>query len=158
MAQPNNIQDILRLGGIEFKSAITEQFEKYNLNASGRTLASITPVVSGNTLTVMGADHIQTVQDGRRPTVNTGNGALLAAIKEWVRFRGIPDAAAYPITKAIHKRGTRLYQGTDPRFKKPTDVLKEPTQRAITYIEHEAGIYYTLVVKTTFVNVLSKSF
>jgi hypothetical protein len=158
MAQPTNLQDILRLGGEVFKSELAKQFEKYNLNASGRTLRSINPVVSEKTLTVFGADHIQVVQDGRQPTRNTGNGELLRAIKEWVKFRGIPDAAAYPITKKIHQEGTALFRGTDTRFTKPTDVLSLPTQRTITYIQKEATQYYALEVRTTIVNVLNKTF
>lgn len=160
MAQPTNIQYILRLGGEVFKSELSKQFDKYNLNASGRTLRSINPVVSEKTLTIFGADYIQVVQDGRRPTPqNTqGTGELLRAIKEWVRFKGIPDAAAYPITKKIHQEGTALFRGADPRFTRPTDVLSSPTQRTITYIEKEATQYYALEVRTTIVNVLNKTF
>lgn len=158
MAQPTNIQDILRLGGEVFKSELSKQFDKYKMNASGRTLRSINPVVSEKTLTIFGADYIQVVQDGRRPTKNTGTGELLRAIKEWVRFKGIPIEAAYPITKKIHQEGTALFRGTDSRFTRPTDVLSSPTKRTITYIEKEATQYYALEVRTTIVNVLNKTF
>lgn len=153
----SNIQDILRLGGEVFKSELSKKFDQYNLNATGRTLRSIDPRVNGNVLTIFGADHIQTVQDGRPPTRNSGNGELIAAIKEWVAAKGI-NINPYAVTKKIHQEGTRLWRGQDPRFKRPTDVLEVPSQRTITYIQKEATEFYTLTVTTTFVNVLKKQF
>jgi hypothetical protein len=152
----NSIQEILELGGDVFKSEISKQFDKYNLNATGKTLNSIDPIVSGNLLTVQGSDYIQVLQDGRRPTSNNGNGELLAAIKEWIAAKGL-SLNPYAVTKKIHKEGTRLYRGDDPRFKKPTDVLSEPSKKTITFIEKESTAFYTLKVTTTFVNVLNKT-
>lgn len=151
----NNITEILTQGGEVFKTEISKQFDKYNLNATGKTLRSINAQVNGNALTITGSDYIQALQDGRRPTSNNGNGALLTAIKEWINAKGL-DLNPYAVTKKIHKEGTRLYRGTDPRFKKPTDVLSEPSRKTITYITKEATQFYTLTVKTTFVNVLNK--
>ena len=156
----NNLQDILRLGGELWKSEFEKKMNQYNMQASGRTVASIDPQIKGNALSIFGADHIQTVQDGRRPTRNDGNGELLAAIKEWVKYKGIPIEAAYAITKKIHKEGTLLF-ATGKSFggaTRPTDVLEVPTQKTITYIQKEATIYYSLVVRTEIVNVLKKQF
>ncbi len=154
----NNLQEILQSGGALWKSEFSKKMEQYKMNASGRTVRSIDPQVNGTTLTIFGADHIQVVQDGRKPTVNTGNGELLRAIKAWVKFKGIPEGAAYAITKKIHQEGTLLFNGMSyGGAKKPSDVLKEPTQKTITYIQKEATKYYSLVVRTTFVNVLEKT-
>jgi hypothetical protein len=156
----SNIQDILRLGGELWKTEFEKKMNQYNMQASGRTVASIDPQINGNVLTIFGADHIQTVQDGRRPTRNEGDGVLLRAIKEWVRYKGLPIEAAYPITKKIHQQGTMLF-AVGKSFggaTRPTDVLEVPTERTITYIQKEATIYYSLVVRTEIVNVLKKQF
>ena len=155
----NNLQEILQQGGILWKSEFEKKMNQYNMQASGRTVASIDPVTTEKSLTIFGADYIQTVQDGRRPTRNDGDGALLRAIKEWVAYKGLPIEAAYPITKKIHRDGTMLW-ATGKSYggaTRPTDVLEVPTQRTITYIQKEATEYYTLVVKTEIVNVLKKS-
>lgn len=147
----NNIQDILRLGGGVFKTELAKKFDEFNLNATGRTLRSIDPQVIGNRLTIFGADHIQTVQDGRPPTKKSGNGELIAAIKEWAAAKNI-KVNVYAVTKKIHKEGTRLWRGEDPRFTKPTDVLQSATEKTMTYIQKEATELLTVTAISTFVN------
>lgn len=151
----SNITEILTNGGEVYKSEIAKQFDKYNLNATGKTLKSIQANVVGNKLSIIGNDYVQVLQDGRRPTSNNGNGALLANIKQWIAAKGL-DLNPYAVTKKIHKEGTRLYRGDDPRFKKPTDVFSLPAKKTIEYVQKEATAYYTLTIKTTFVNVLEK--
>jgi hypothetical protein len=151
------VNDILRIGGDAFIVSVTEQFKKYDLIVTGRTLRSIAYKTEGNKLIVEGADHIQTVQDGRPPTVNDGDGELIRAIQEWVQNRGL-DLNPYAITKTIHKEGTQLWRGDDSRFKRPTDVLEKPSQDAIKAIQEESGKLYALNIKTTFVNFLKEKF
>jgi hypothetical protein len=156
----SNLQDILRLGGERWKSEFEKKMNQYNMQKSGRTVASIDPQVNGNKLSIFGADHIETVQDGRRPTRNEGDGALLRAIKEWIKYTKIPFEKAQAVTNKIHTVGTLLF-ATGKSFggaTRPTDVLEVPTEITITYIQKEATIYYSLVVRTEIVNVLKKQF
>lgn len=85
-------------------------------NATGKTSRSLRFEVSakGDTqfLQVIGGrKYFMTVETGRKatPQYTKPSTEFVAAIKEWMEAKGI-DGPAYGIAKAIHQRGTKLFQ------------------------------------------------
>jgi len=149
---------ILDKAGDLFLEEIARKFEQYDINATGKTLAGIKKQVTDDTLTITSDRPFPyTLQDGRGPAAqgSNSNGALLAALQEWLDAKGL-DIPVWAVKNKINAEGTRLFRGDDPRFQKPTDVISAPTDAAVTLIREEVlkfvAIQVSSRIKRTYAN------
>lgn len=105
--------------------------KSYVANASGNLASTLNYKVDNGVLTVYANRYIGALIFGRKPTSNSGNGALKRAIRVWIDDKGITpygliskDSLAFIIARKIHKEGTLLYpQGSDLLSAIVTDKL-----------------------------------
>lgn len=92
---------------------IIDQIIKHKMNASGKTAASLEVIPSNTGGSLMAAEHIIFLEDGRGPTSPTGpykeGEKLIDIIKQWISDKGL-DLNPYAVTKTIHAKGTKLYR------------------------------------------------
>lgn len=96
----------------KIKKRLTDAENKIKANiirlgtvASGDLLKSVKTVEEGKKIYIEINHYAKYLEEGRKPTVNAGDGAVLRAIKKWTKYKGLPESAAYPITKKIHEKG-----------------------------------------------------
>jgi hypothetical protein len=84
-------------------------------DVSGKTARSVEVEVSedGNILTIWGAAHIGTLEEGRRPTQRSGRGDLIPQLQAWIEAKGIRTddgklLSPFAIAANIHKYGNTL--------------------------------------------------
>lgn len=92
-------------------------------------------------------DYWKTIEYGRKPTVNVGDGTLRQKIKQWIITKGIQikpkgngkvpsiDSVAYAITQKIHKEGYTA--------KHPLEKALNKNQALIQEFVDTAGKIYT---------------
>jgi hypothetical protein len=115
--------DLLAKIANDLKELLISTIQENRQVATGRTIASIRSESGDNYVEVFGPRHIKALQEGRKPTENSGPGDLYPKILEWVRAKGvifqdgiqnskytIEERTAKTITYFIHKRGTYLFQ------------------------------------------------
>jgi hypothetical protein len=104
--------------------------------ATGKTIDEIYNTVTPDTGTLLGPARLYYLIHGRGPTSEgapTGEPTLKDAITAWLRAKGEDIKRAGFIAQRIHKFGTLLYQGKDPRWPGQreattlTDVINEQT-------------------------------
>jgi hypothetical protein len=125
---PQVVQEILKKHAENYISRVAQNFDKFKMNATGKTLASIRSQVTGNSMKVTGASYILTIEYGRGATRGGGSSgmSLVDRIKEWIAAKGL-DLNPYAVAKSIHMKGTALYRGEDSRFPgRQSGVLTEP--------------------------------
>ena len=92
---------------------IIDQIIKHKMNASGKTAASLEVIPSNTGGSLMAAEHIIFLEDGRGPTSPTGpykeGEKLIDIITQWISDKGL-DLNPYAVTKTIHAKGTKLYR------------------------------------------------
>ncbi len=103
--------------------------------ASGRTKDSLRSEISENRYKLFGRGYIGALEYGRKPTKGGGSGALLPAIEQWIKDKGITPKSgtdekdykslAFAITRKIHQQGTLLFRtGVNYQGKsKPTQII-----------------------------------
>ena len=119
----------------EFGEAIVadlrQSIDASGIRASGNLQNSLRYEVSDNSFTLFGASYAFTAEFGRGPSQTSG-GDLRAEIRKWIDLKGIipdgitKDSLAFVITRSIHNKGTRLFDGSRPDFygrTKPSEVL-----------------------------------
>lgn len=107
------------------------------VSASGNLENSFRFELTDRKLTVYAAKYAGAVEDGRKPTQQSGDGALRRAIRRWIDDKGIipkpdnrgravsKDSLAYMIARKIHNEGTLLHRGTDYYGRtKPTQIIR----------------------------------
>lgn len=106
--------------GLDITQGLKDSLRKANRNASGKTSESINfEVFEDNdkvTFQIVANRNILTLQDGRKPTKNGGNGQVKDSIRQWIKDKGIKasngiseDSLVFLITRKIHREG---YKGT----------------------------------------------
>jgi hypothetical protein len=108
------------------------------ISASGNLAKSFRYELNPTKLRLYAAAYAGAAEDGRKPTINGGNGALREQIRRWIDQKGIipkpnddgkvisKDSLAFLISRKIHKQGTLLNQdgGTDHYGRtKPTGII-----------------------------------
>ena len=90
-------------------------------------------------------DYWQSIEKGRPPTKNKGDGSLRRAILEWINVKRIlphpdkngnlptPQQLAYLISRSIHKYGTKSYRET----KNGSEDLKHATEDVFREFEEK---------------------
>lgn len=83
------------------------------VNASGRLADSITYVVTGSKLSILGNDYIYYLENGRRP----GKRPPKDVIRKWIDDKGIvprdnisKDSLAFLIARKMGQEGTTIYK------------------------------------------------
>jgi hypothetical protein len=94
--------------------------------ATGRTAAAIRDTSGPEYAGLFGPAHLKALRDGRRP----GQRPPIEAIREWLAAKRL-TLNPYAVAANIAKRGTRLFRGEDPRFRKPTDTFAAPIAAAL---------------------------
>ena len=94
--------------------------------ATGKTIAQLREVTGPEYAALVGPGHLKALRDGRRP----GQRPPIEAIREWLAAKRL-TLNPYAVATNIAKRGTRLFAGVDPRFKKPTDTFAAPIRAAL---------------------------
>jgi hypothetical protein len=105
---------------------VVDAMEANGQRATGRTIAALREVAGPEYAALVGPGHLKTLRDGRRP----GQRPPIAAIIEWLQAKRL-QLNPYAVANSIAKKGTRLFAGTDPRFRKPTDTFAGPTRAAL---------------------------
>lgn len=105
---------------------VVDTMEASGQRATGKTIAALREVASPEYAALVGPGHLKALRDGRRP----GQRPPIAAIIEWLAAKRL-DLNPYAVAANIAKRGTRLFAGTDPRFRKPTDTFAAPIAAAL---------------------------
>lgn len=82
--------------------------------ATGKTARSISTIEIKNGFAIEGEDYVDTFEDGRPPTSNSGDGALRRNLIEWARIKGIKESLVYVIARKIHEDGNLMWRtGSD---------------------------------------------
>ena len=119
----SNFEDIILDGldryGENIIRILTEELIRADKVASGRLISSLSydvkPVGEAlYQLILTSEDYLRYVDKGRRP----GSYVPIRALKQWVRFRNIPESAVYAINQNIFRFGIR-----------PTNVLRNTQTR-----------------------------
>lgn len=116
MALIVDVLTILSQHGQSTVAQIQANLASTGTNATGKTSRSVRFEVSAKgdkqVLHVIGGRrYFMTVETGRKatPQYQKPSAAFVQAIKEWMGAKGI-EGPAYGIAKAIHQRGTKLFQ------------------------------------------------
>ena len=105
---------------------VADSLERNQQVATGRTRAQLRPVSGPEYAALLGPRYLVTLRDGRRP----GQRPPIEAIKAWLAAKRL-QLNPYAVANAIAARGTRLFRGQDPRFKKPTDTFSSAVRLAL---------------------------
>lgn len=112
------IQELFIKEGLGVQMSLRAAMAQAKRNASGKTSESIQFEVLETRdkvmLQVVADKTILTLQEGRGPTVNGGNGVVKDSIRQWIKDKGIQsnlplESLVYLITRKIHREG---YKGT----------------------------------------------
>jgi hypothetical protein len=119
----------------EFGEAIVadlrQSIDASGIRASGNLQKSLRWDLTDKEFILWGAPYAFTAEFGRGPSQTSG-GDLRAEIRKWIDLKGIipdgitKDSLAFVITRSIHNKGTRLFDGSRPDFygrTKPSEVL-----------------------------------
>lgn len=113
-----SVAELLTKEGLSLVSLLQASMKQFNRNASGKTSESIQfEVIESResvVLQVVADKTIRTLQEGRGPTVQGGNGSLKDAIRQWIKDKGIVsdipnESLVFLITRKIHREG---YKGS----------------------------------------------
>jgi hypothetical protein len=110
---------ILRAQSARLIADFRQALARRGNNATGKLSESLEDVGGVSEINIVANRYGQSLQFGRQPTVNDGNGELLERIKAWIEVKGLSDTLnPYAVTKKIHKEGTKRWQkikdGQDP--------------------------------------------
>ena len=123
------IDAVTEQGGKLIES-IRDSQRKKKLSASGRTAASLRLTVEQRRhliqLRILGSRVFRILQDGRGPNRSGRPGReQIEGLTEWVKLRGLPLAAVWPIAMKQAKRGIVV-----PNRHNPGGILTDPLSRA----------------------------
>src|ERR1700693_2366018 len=103
-----NNQPILNTLLTAIRTDVINSLQANGQYATGETIAALEIALSDTGGQLLAPWWIDALEVGRKPTrpnAPIGDPTLLERIKEWCAAKGIPEEAAYPITKSIHKYG-----------------------------------------------------
>ena len=121
------IETILNKDLTTLLNDVSENLYKNNRVASGKTAKSLKVVtkIAGEKIigTLFGSSVLDTLEYGRGKTKNPSSSATWAAdLRGWMRIRGVPEGAFYPIWRKINRDG---YKGTPGLISNPVDKFKK---------------------------------
>jgi hypothetical protein len=110
----------------QLRTEVVDSMTANDQRATGRTAAAIRDESGAEYARLLGPAHLRALRDGRRP----GQRPPIQAIIEWLQAKRL-QLNPYAVANNIAKRGTRLFRGEDPRFRKPTDTFSGPIAAAL---------------------------
>lgn len=129
--------------GVDMVNEIISVLERKDKVASRKLLNSIKHEyridIDNIELLIKSEDYIKYLESGRRP----GKYVPLSALKEWVKFKGIPEKAIYPINHKIFKFGIKPVQILKPivdKYNKPDrfgGIIKQYNKIVADYLKWE---------------------
>lgn len=124
--------DLLNKFGSKLVNDTGASLDANGSTASGRTKSSLRFEVDASSFKFYGRAFINTLEVGRRATVNQGNGSLRSAILQWIKDKNIipkgkatQESLSWAISNKIHKEGDLLSR-TGRNFQgmaKPTEII-----------------------------------
>ena len=105
---------------------VADSMQQHQQVATGKTVAQLRTQSAPEYAALTGPGYLRTLRNGRRP----GQRPPIEAIRAWLAAKRL-QLNPYAVAANIAKRGTRLFRGEDPRFKKPTDTFAAAVQRAL---------------------------
>lgn len=118
----------------QLREDVVDSLTANDQRATGKTAAAIRDTSGPEYAALVGPGHLKALRDGRRP----GQRPPIAAIIEWLKAKRL-QLNPYAVAANIAKRGTRLFAGTDPRFRKPTDTFAAPIAAALPRLRLALG-------------------
>lgn len=117
------IKNILNQYGVKIVEKMKEELIQNDSIASSKLYNSLTYEVKKRVnewiLSFKSEDYAKYVESGRKP----GKFPPISKIKEWTKYKGIPEAAAYPIAVKIYQFGIRPRPFIRPAFNTYKDDL-----------------------------------
>jgi hypothetical protein len=110
----------------QLRTEVVDSMQANDQRATGRTAAAIRDQSGAEYAALLGPAHLKALRDGRRP----GQRPPIEAIRGWLQAKRL-QLNPYAVAANIAKRGTRLFRGEDPRFRKPTDTFAAPIAAAL---------------------------
>jgi len=98
------------------------EYDKLGLRASGNFAKSLRKEVTNTRMTIYGPPYADQMQNGRRPTMNEGDGSVRERILEWIRIKPITpsdpkttvEQLAFLIARKIHRDGITVPNQYNP--------------------------------------------
>ena len=110
-------KEILSKFGMDSVEIIQSNMDKNQLNATGKTRASIKSKATDSRVVVDAAGHIWTLERGRGPRVSTTESNFRNSLQDWLRARGLQTSFGRTIEQSsrslqylINKQGTKLFR------------------------------------------------
>lgn len=102
------LADVLADIGRSFVLKVQNKLNEKGLNATGETSRNITYKVDSSGLVVYAPRSILALVEGRKPSSKDEGGKLKERIALWVKAKGLPAEAVFPITRKIHEEGIKV--------------------------------------------------
>ena len=124
------LNDVINEEGDRLLLDVLQSQRDKDLVASGRTGRSLRKEATfrrhGASLRLIGSKVFRYLQDGRGPNKSRRPGRkMITDLTEWVKLKGIPVKAVWPIAINIAKNGTQV-----PNPNNPGGVLSDPLSRS----------------------------
>ncbi len=116
---------------------------------TGDTLNAIRSDVKSSGFGIYGPDYSGDLQDGRPPGPMSDED--FEHLQRWIEAKGL-NINPWAVRKKIESSGTRLFRGADPRFSKPTDTFKAPSEVTVEYINKEITKFIRLELSSSIIN------
>jgi len=132
-------EQLLKDAGIKYLSELEATMRVNQQVVTGRTLASFKAKSDSDSMEITAPRYVGVLQEGRRG----GTMPPVTAIQEWLKAKGITGtekelkSRAFAVATSIKNRGTRLFNGTDSRFTKPTNTFTEPIEPTLQLFSKE---------------------
>lgn len=128
-----NLAELLDSEILQTQRDLADNIVASKQRATGKTIAALRSESAGLSASLYGPAHIGFLEVPGRPSSDPDmkpGRAFVASIQEWLDAKGFSNdkGSAYGLALSIIRRGTRLHQGTDPRFGKPTGTLRDVLQ------------------------------
>lgn len=144
----------------QLKADLIQAYDNKGMRASGRWADALEVVQSENKVTLFGLDYSRQLEEGRKPTTNSGNGALYDAILQWIDDKNISaklnneitkTQLAFLITRKIHR------EGWDRKGFGGVELISEVvTEERINSIIEKYGQEQTLIFTSDILNTLKE--
>lgn len=133
----------IRKLGVDMVNEIINVLESKDKVASRKLINSIKHEyridIDNIELLIKSEDYIKYIESGRKP----GKYVPLKALKEWVKFKGIPEKAIYPINHKIFKFGIKpviILKPVVEKYNKPDKfggIIKQYNRIVADYLKYE---------------------
>jgi hypothetical protein len=124
-----NLAELLDTEILRTQQELAENIQASGQRATGKTIAALRSESAPLLARLYGPAHISFLETPPTPSADPDakpGRAFVASIREWLEAKGlVANGSAYGLALYILRKGTRLYQGRDPRFGKPTGTIRD---------------------------------